>query len=181
VTSRGTARRYARALFDVALIEDDVVAIERQLTSTVDLFTGHTDLWRMVTNPAVPTPKKRAVVDQIAPTLNVSPVVQKLLSMMATRDRLGLLPDMIEAYRSRLLDHQQVVRADVTTAVPLRADRAAALEQRLASLTGRTVVVHAATDPAIIGGVVARIGSTVYDGSVKRQLEKMKERLAGTA
>ena len=179
MTSRGTARRYARALFDVALAEDDVVAIESQLTGIVDLFTGHADLWRTVTNPAVPVPKKRAVVDQVVPRLDVSPVLQKLLSMMATRDRLRLLPDMLEAYRSRLLDHQQVVRADVTTAVPLTADRAAALEQRLASLTGRKVVMHTATNPAIIGGVVARIGSTVYDGSVKRQLEKMKERLAG--
>ena len=179
MTARATARRYARALFDVALAEDDVVAIEGQLTGIVDLFTGHADLWRTVTNPAVPVPKKRAVVDQIVPRLDVSPVLQKLLSMMATRDRLGLLQDMLEAYRSRLLDHQQVVRADVTTAVPLTADRAAALEQRLASLTGRKVVMHTATNPAIIGGVVARIGSTVYDGSVRRQLEKMKERLAG--
>ena len=179
MTSRATARRYARALFDVALAEDDVVAIERQLTGLADVFTGHADLWRTVTNPAVPVPKKRAVVDQVLPMLDVSPVLQKLLSMMASRDRLGLLPAMLEAYRSRLLDHQQVVRADVTTAVPLPADRAAALEQRLASLTGRKVVMHTATNPALIGGVVARIGSTVYDGSVRRQLEKMKERLAG--
>ena len=179
MTSRGTARRYARALFDVALAEDDVVAIERQLTGLADVFTGHADLWHTVTNPAVPVPNKRAIVDQVLPMLDVSRVLQKLLSMMASRDRLGLLPDMLEAYRSRLLDHQEVVRADVTTAVPLPADRAAALEQRLASLTGRKVVMHTATNPALIGGVVARIGSTVYDGSVKRQLEKMKERLAG--
>jgi F-type H+-transporting ATPase subunit delta len=179
MTSRGTARRYARALFDVALAEDDVVAIERQLTVLVDLFIGHADLWRMATNAAVPVTKKRAVVDQLLPSLGVSPVLQKLLGMMATRDRLGLLQDMLEAYRSRLLDHQQVIRADVTTAVPLPADRAAAIEQRIASVTGRTVVMHMATNPAIIGGVVAKIGSTVYDGSVKRQLEIMKERLAG--
>jgi len=164
----------------VALAEDDVVAIEQQLTGLVDVFTGHADLWRSVTNSAVPVSKKRAVVDQMVPLLDVSPVLQKLLGMMATRDRLGLLPDMLEAYRTRLLDHQQVVRADVTSAVPLPADRAAALEERLASLTGRKVVMHTATNPALIGGVVARIGSTVYDGSVKRQLEKMKDRIAGT-
>jgi F-type H+-transporting ATPase subunit delta len=179
MTSRGTARRYARALFDVALAEDNVVAIERQLTATVDVFTGHADLWRLVTNPAVPVTKKRAIVDQIAPALDASPVVQKLIALMATRDRLGLIPEMLEAYRNRLLDYQQVVRADVTTALPLPADRAAVLEQRLAVLTGRTVVMHTTTNPAILGGVVAKIGSTVYDGSVKRQLEKMKERLAG--
>jgi F-type H+-transporting ATPase subunit delta len=180
MTSRATARRYARALFDVALAEADVVAIERQFKAVADVFTGHAELWRVVTNPAVPVTKKRAVVDMVVPGLDVSPVLQRLLSMMAMRDRLGLLPNMLEAYRSRLLDHQHVVRADVTTAVPLPADRAAAVEQRLASLTGCTIVMHTATNPALIGGVVARIGSTVYDGSVKRQLEVMKEKLAGT-
>ena len=65
----------------------------------------------------------------------------------------------------------------MTTAAPLPPDRAKALEQSLAEVTGRTVLLATAVDPSIIGGVVARIGSTVYDGSVTRQLEKMKERL----
>jgi F-type H+-transporting ATPase subunit delta len=70
-----------------------------------------------------------------------------------------------------------VVRARVTSAAPLPADRVAQLERELAALTGRKVVMSADVDPAILGGVVARIGSTVWDGSVKRQLEKIRERL----
>jgi F-type H+-transporting ATPase subunit delta len=130
-----------------------------------------------MTNPAVPAPKKRAVVDILLPKLELSPVVRKTLQMLASRDRIALLPALLEAYRSRLMDHQNVVRADVTSAVALPPDSVKKLERELAALTGRTVVMTAATDPSIIGGVVAQIGSTVYDGSVRRQLEKMREKL----
>lgn len=179
MTQRTAAARYARALFDVALAEDDPQLVEQQLTTVVEIFTGHADLWLAVTNPAVPVQKKRAVVDELLPKLALQPVVHKLIAMMAGRDRLLLLPDLLDTYRTRLLDHQQVVRADVTTAVPLAPERAEALKDKLAAITGRKVLMQTTTNTDIIGGVVARIGSTVYDGSVKRQLEKMQERLAG--
>jgi F-type H+-transporting ATPase subunit delta len=104
-------------------------------------------------------------------------VLAKLIALLAERDRLVLLPDLLASYRERLLDHQNVVRAEVTTAVPLAADRTQAIERALARVTGRTVTLATKVDPAIIGGVVARIGSTVYDGSVTTQLLKMKHRL----
>jgi F-type H+-transporting ATPase subunit delta len=107
----------------------------------------------------------------------LTPVLGKLIALLADRDRLVLLPDLLAAYRERLLDHLKVVRADVTTAVPLPADRAAAVEQSLAKVTGRTVTLATRVDPSIIGGVVARLGSTIYDGSVVRQLQRMKEKL----
>jgi F-type H+-transporting ATPase subunit delta len=113
------------------------------------------------------------------PQLGLSPVLQKTLQLLASRDRLVLLPDLAEAYRSRLMDHLNVVRASVTSAVPLAADKAQQIQNELEKLTGRTVVMTAATDPAIIGGVVTQIGSTVYDGSIRRQLEKVRERLTG--
>ena len=97
--------------------------------------------------------------------------------MLADRDRLVLVPDLLAAYRERLLDHQNIVRAEVTTSVPLDAQRTSAIQRGLANLTGRTVKLATKVDPSIIGGVVARIGSTVYDASVTRQLEKMRERL----
>jgi F-type H+-transporting ATPase subunit delta len=84
---------------------------------------------------------------------------------------------MLDAYRERLLDHQHVVRAEVTTAAPLPADRAQAVERALAQATGRTVRLGMRVDPSIIGGVVARVGDTIYDGSVTTQLRKMKKRL----
>ena len=75
------------------------------------------------------------------------------------------------------MDHRHVVRAEVTTATPIDAARVAAIQRSLAEVTGRTVTMATKVDPAIVGGLVARIGSTVYDGSVTRQLERMREQL----
>ena len=181
--NRKAADRYARALLDVASREPstDLDAVERDLAAFANLFTEHPSLATVLLNPAVPAKRKQAAVAELTARAEVAPVLAKLLSLIAERDRLVLLPDLVVAYRERLLDHQHVVRAEVTTAVPLDADRAEALEQRLSRVTGRTVRLAMKIDPAIIGGVVARIGSTVYDGSVTRQLQKMKERLAENA
>jgi F-type H+-transporting ATPase subunit delta len=107
----------------------------------------------------------------------VTPVLAKLLVLLAERDRLILLSDLLESYRDRLLDHEKVVRAQVTSAAPIEDGRLQDLERRLATVAGRRVALSARVDPSIIGGIVAHIGSTVYDGSVTRQLAKIRSRL----
>jgi F-type H+-transporting ATPase subunit delta len=108
---------------------------------------------------------------------SVEPAVAKLLMLLAERDRLALLSDVADAFETRLMDHQQVVRAEVVTAMPLSTDRVAALRDGLKRATGRDVRLESRVDPALIGGAVARIGSTVFDGSVTRQLERLKDTL----
>jgi F-type H+-transporting ATPase subunit delta len=97
--------------------------------------------------------------------------------MLAERDRLMLLPAILRIYGERLMDHQNVIRGVVTTAMALPPEKLRALEQGLARATGRKVVLASKVDPAIIGGVVTRLGSTVYDGSITSQLQKMKQSL----
>jgi F-type H+-transporting ATPase subunit delta len=178
MTSRTASIRYARALFDVALKEADIQRVERELAQFAELVAGNELLHRVLTNPAVPTPRKRAVVEQLlAHDKTFSPVVSKLLLMLAERDRLILLPEMLAAYRTRLMDHANIVRAEVVTATPLPADRLAVLQQGLARATGRQVHLENRVDAAIIGGAVTRVGSTVYDGSIARQLQRMHETL----
>ena len=182
MTNKTAANRYARALLDVAIQEkSDLEAIERELASFVDLFAKHPPLEKVLLNPAVPVPRKRAAVMELTKTAKLSATVAKLLALLAGRDRLVLLPDLLASFRDRLLDYRKVVRAEITTAAPLPADRAKAIESSLAAKTGRTVVLDTRVDPSIIGGVVARVGSIVYDGSVTRQLQKMKERLVESA
>ena len=178
MTSRAAGTRYARAVFDVARKEGDVEQVGRDLNSFADLISGHELLGRVLANPAIPAARKRAVVEQlVAKGGQLSPIVGKLLLMLAERDRLVILPDIVAAYRQRLMEHAKVVRAEVVTAVDLPAERLAALQQGLAGATGRDVQLENRVDPSIIGGAITRIGSTVYDGSVTRQLEKMKEAL----
>ena len=180
MTNKTAATRYARALLDVAVQEKaNLDTIEQEIASFVDLFAQHATLEKVMLNPAVPVPRKRAAVAELTKAAKCSPTVSKLLVLLAERDRLVLLPDLLASYRDRLLDYRRVVRAEVTTAAPLAAERAKAIEASLAQLTGRTVVLETRLDPSIIGGVVARIGSTVYDGSVTRQLARMKEKLVG--
>ena len=97
--------------------------------------------------------------------------------LLASRGRLVLLPDLLEVYRERLMEHRNVLRAEVTTAVALSSERASQLQQRLAAATGRVVTMTTKVDESINGGVVTRIGSTVYDGSVAMRLAKVKDRL----
>ena len=116
-------------------------------------------------------------VETLVSLLKVSPQVGKLLLMLADGDRMALVPDLVAVYAERLMEYRQIVRAEVTTAVPLPPVSAEQLQQRLASLTGRRVTMTTKVDPSLIGGAVARVGSTVYDGSIATQLEKIKERL----
>jgi F-type H+-transporting ATPase subunit delta len=178
VTNRTAAIRYARALLDVALKERaDPQAIEFELAAFGNLFKDHPTLDKVLMNPAVPVPRKRAAVAEIVKIAGLSSVTGKLLVLLAERDRLGILADLLAAYRERLLDHQKVVRAELTTAVPLAPERADHIKQTLARATGRTVTLTTAVDASLIGGLIARVGGTVYDASVTRQLQKMKERL----
>jgi F-type H+-transporting ATPase subunit delta len=182
MTSRASGTRYARALFDVALKEGDIEQAGRDLAGFAALVAGNAALTRVLSNPVIPAARKRAVVDQLlAKAGSVSPIVVKLLGLLADRDRLGLLPDIAAAYRNRLMEHAKIVRAEVVTAVPIPADRLAALQRGLAGATGRDVHLEARVDPSIIGGAITRIGSTVYDGSVTRQLEKMRDALTAVA
>jgi F-type H+-transporting ATPase subunit delta len=175
--TRASAARYARALFDVALKESDPVQVERDLSAFANLLSSSPELESVLTNPGVPVAGKRAVTEALTTRLEDSSPVRKLLALLAERDRLALVPDLLAVYRERLMDYQQIVRAEITTAAPLSAEGAAQLQQRLAKVTGRRVDVITSVDPAIIGGLVARIGTTVYDGSVATQLSKIRERL----
>jgi F-type H+-transporting ATPase subunit delta len=182
MTNRTAARRYARALFDVSQREADLQRVGQEIAAFARLVRDHAELEQALRNPAVPAPRKRLTVAAILKLAGpTEPVVEKLLLLLAERDRLVLLPDLVEAYQERLLAHRRIVRAEVTTAVPLPAGRAQALRDSLARATGREVLLESRVDPGLVGGVVARVGSIVVDGSVARQLERLKERLAGGA
>ena len=174
---RASAARYARALFDVALKESDPVQIERDLSSFAQLLAQNAELHNALTNPAIPASAKHQIVDALATRLTMASPAHKLLLLLADRDRLAMTPDVLDVYRERLMEHQQVVRAEVTTAAPLSADHVAQLQKKLADITGRKVDMTTTVDPSIIGGVVTRIGGTVYDGSIATQLSKLRDKL----
>jgi len=180
VTGGAVAGRYARALFDVVLNENpaDLEAVQAQLEGLSTLFTGNPALASVLGNPAIPVTKKVAVTKALLERSGaLVPALSKLIVMLAERDRLMRLPDLLRIYRDRLMDHQKVIRGEVTTAMAIAPAKLRALEQGLEKATGRRVLLESKVDPSIIGGVVTRLGSTVYDGSVTTQLQKMKQSL----
>jgi F-type H+-transporting ATPase subunit delta len=178
MTSRTAAARYARAALDVATKESaDLDQLARELDAFVAFFRQQPAVEALLLNPAVPAPRKRAAMEQIVKASGFMPIAAKLLVLLADRDRLALLSDIAAIYHDLLADRQNVVRAEVTSAEPLSDDRIRAIEQRLATVTGKRVSMTARVDKGIIGGVVARVGSTVYDASIATQLKKMRDRL----
>ena len=175
---RASAARYAKALLDVTIRESDPEQTERELAAFVELLHQHPTLGAALVNPTVQAGGKRGVVADVIERLKPSAPVGRLLLLLADRDKLAVLPDLLLVYRERLREHQHVVRAEVTTATPLPEARAEQLRERLVRTTGRRVTMTTKVDPSIIGGMVTRIGSTVYDGSVATQLQAVKRRLA---
>ena len=180
MTAGAAASRYARALFDVVLKEGQDAAVERvqsELQQFADLF-GREQLAHILGNPGVPASKKKALAQALIDRAGqVTPPLAKLIVILAEKDRLTLLPGIARAYVERVMDHLKIVRGEVTTAIPLTAETLRALEQGLATATGRKVMLSARVDPSIVGGVVTRLGSIVYDGSITTQLQKMKQAL----
>jgi F-type H+-transporting ATPase subunit delta len=177
MSGRDSAARYARALLEVASAEDDPRQVGAGLTAFAALVSGHDELRAVFANPAVPADGKNRIVVDLAQRLGLRPSVTKILQMLADQDRLPLIPDLAVVYGERLMEHEHVVRAAVTTASPLAQDHLDRLQQRLAHATGRQVTMTASVDPSLIGGMVARIGDTVYDGTVATQLAKLREKL----
>lgn len=174
---RTSASRYARALFDVALQESDVARVDRDLAAIVEVTTQCADELQAVTRHQVPATVRRGVIETIAARLELTAPVQKLLVLLADGRRLELLPELAAAYHARLLDHQNIVHAEVTSAAALTPERTQALAAGLTKLSGKQVDVSVSIDPDLLGGLVARIGSTVYDGSVRTQLKKLRSAL----
>ena len=177
MSTRASAARYARALLDVVIQESNPEQVEQELSAVADLYAGNQELQKALTSPAVSVTAKRGVVEALVSRAKLSPVLGKLMLMLADRNRLALLPELAASYRERLMEHRQIVRAEVSAAVPLLPDQVTQFEQRLAAATGRRVTMTTRVDPSLIGGVVARVGGTVYDGSIATRLAKMRERL----
>ena len=175
---RTSANRYAKALFDVALEEKaDLAKVDQDLEALVAMMQSSPDLAEASGRGAVTEAQRQSMMEAVAKAMALSAPVTKTLVLLAKSRKLNLIPDLAAAFRERLLSHQNIVRAEVTSAAPLSPEKTKALEDSLSKVTGKQVEISVSVDPELLGGVVARIGSTVYDGSVKTQLSRMRQEL----
>jgi F-type H+-transporting ATPase subunit delta len=173
----GAGAREARALLEVATRESDPDRVDAELGVLADAMQTRPDVQALLLNPGVAIPRRVQAVQVIASSLAFTPLVTKLLTVFAERDSLRIVPELAAAYRTRLLERKNIVSAEITTAVPLSAETAERVGRALGQASGKQVLVSTRVDPAILGGVVARVGSTVYDGSVTTQLARMRQKL----
>ena len=175
ITSR-YARAFADAVFSMKLAPASAV---QQLYGLVAAVKSNELLQRVWETPAIPAEQKRALLDAIVARENVSKPVRNFLAVLIDHRRIGELAEIARAVESELDARQGFAEADVTSARELTEPEKHALEGKIESMTGQKVRAHYATDRSILGGAIVRLGSTIYDGSVKGQLHRMKEQLAG--
>lgn len=168
------ARRYAQAVFEIARDSSSFEAWDRDLSILNAVMSDP------VTRGYLESPKnaetdKRALLDKALE--QSQPEAQRLAALLLERRRLSAVPGIFEQYQSLLLDERGIVIADVTTAIPLDTASEQMIQKQLSELVGKEVEVRMQVDPAIIGGMVARIGDNLIDGSVSNQLRRLHERL----
>lgn len=172
--------RYARALVDAVMSprsDLDPKQALSELRAFSTMVRESSQLRNVLLSPAVSNTKKRNVIGRFADSLPLARLIRNFLFIMVDRRRIDLLDDMADAYETALDERLGILRADVKSASPLSDRQQSDLQQELSRLSGKRVRCDFSIDPALIGGVIARIGSTVYDGSVRSQLEAMRERL----
>ena len=174
---RTSANRYAKALFDVALEEKaDLAQVDRDLDAVVAMMQASPEL-AAASNRGLSDAARKSMLEAVAKAMSLTTPVTKLLVLLAQDRKLTYVPELAAAFRERLLAHQNIVRAEVTSAAPLSPEKTKALAESLSQVTGKTVELSVSVDPELLGGVVAKIGSTVYDGSVRTQLQQMRQEL----
>jgi F-type H+-transporting ATPase subunit delta len=172
------ARRYARALLDVATEAGRADAVSEQLSSFSNALGQNRELADVLFNPAYSREQRARVVESLLKALGpVEPVLANTMRLLVDRNRLGYLPDIARLFRDMADAQAGRVRGQVTSAVPLSADTLQSLAGTLKTLTQRNVVLEAKVDPAVLGGVAAQVGSTLYDGTLRTQLEQMRRQL----
>jgi F-type H+-transporting ATPase subunit delta len=170
--------RYASAFADVVTAARlDTAAIDAQLSDFLATWEGSPELREFFENPAIPAIQKVAILDKLNQKLKLMKELRNLIAVLISNDRIGQVSEVAQAYR-RLLQQQLGIRpAEIVTARALDPKEREALVAEIAKLAGSKIEASFTLDESILGGTVVRIGSTVYDGSVRDRLERLREAL----
>ena len=173
------ARRYATALADVAIERREEREVQNELEQWAEMIEAHPQLKEVFANPTIVYDHKKQLLEDLISRTRVRETTASFLRVLLRNQRLSQLRDIVERFGLVLDDRGGVVAAHVTTARPIPEDLKNSLHETLAAATGRKVRLSFATDESIIGGLVARIGSTIFDGSVQSQLDRLANEMAG--
>lgn len=169
------ARRYATALLELGSETGQLEALVDELHRAAQAYEASAELRGAIANPLVAIEAKKAILGELAQRMNLGQAVRNTLEMLLDRRRLQALPAIAARLREMADERRGILRAEVLTAMPLPEEYFTQLQQQLERVTGRRIALDRKLDPSLICGVVARVGDTVYDGSLVARLRKMKE------
>ena len=179
MSSQTVARRYASALADVIIEQGEQAKVRAELGAWETMMLSNPALLEAFTNPTVPYEQKAKVLNELIARTKVRPTTANFLRILLKNQRLSEL-QQVNAKLDQVLDERSgIVSAQVTSARPVADSIKVTLEEKLGVITGKRIRLSFVTDEALLGGIVTRIGSTIYDGSVRNQLKRLGEELAG--
>jgi F-type H+-transporting ATPase subunit delta len=176
------AGRYARAFAEVVEGQKlDAARTVSELTEVAALVRSSSDLRNVLQNPAVNHEQKLSLLDAIMKRIGGGKLLRNFVAVLIDHKRIGQISEIAEEFRKELDQRMGIADARISSARELTVAEKKSLEQRLSAVTGKTVRASYSEDSSLLGGAVVRIGSTIYDGSVRGQLQRMKEEISGNA
>ena len=170
--------QYANALADIAVAQGAPQSAFHQLADFGEVFAESAELRNFLSSPAVSTEAKHGVIEKITTRQGAGKIIRNFLFVIADHQRFHMLPEIIAAFHQVIRQRQGFAEAEVSSAVELNAVQKAELAKTLSRLTGKKIEPKYSLDPALLGGAVARVGDTIYDGSLRSRLTEMRARLA---
>jgi F-type H+-transporting ATPase subunit delta len=177
MASDAAAKRYADALFEIGVEHDKLDALHDQLDGVLEAFRESKDFRNLLLHPSIDVDVRRNALREVADSWELDQMVVNFLFVLLDNERVRSLPSVLEAYRQRLDDREGNLRATVTTAVELDDNQKSALQEVLSEKFGRDIILTTETDEDLIGGAVTRVGGRVYDGSVRNQLDQLRDNI----
>jgi F-type H+-transporting ATPase subunit delta len=173
------AGRYASALFDLARDQRQIEAVGNSLDALNQALADSKDFSELVASPLVSREEAGKAFAALAPQLGLDPITTNFVGVLARNGRKGALRNVIRAFRRLSAEHRGETSADVITARPLKDDQLAQLKQQLRARAGRDVTIDAQVDPAILGGIVVKLGSQQIDASIRTKLNRLASAMKG--
>lgn len=171
------ARRYAKALLEIGIAQQTYDALGKELDRAADTLRSSPELRNALENPVFSLEKRKLIMDELSRRLALSKTVRNFIMLLLDKGRINALPDIARVHRTLIDEHAGRMRATVTSARPLDPMLETRLKTALEKSSGKVVLFDKREDPAILGGLVTQLGDTVYDGSVRTQLQQLRDEL----
>lgn len=173
---RSVARRYARALLEVAIQQGRAETVARDISTVAATLAGHDGLRTTLTSPTVPVSSKRRIVSALW-SRSVDPLIARLLELLTSADRLAEFSAVAAAFDDAWKAHRGIVPVEVVSATALAKPQTEALAEAVRRVTGKNVALHLSVDPHLLGGLLLRMDGKVYDGTVRSRMRALRSRL----